>query len=171
MPKKTLKQNLSQLSKDQLIKHIIELNKRYKSVKEYHSIFFNQDIDTMIKKYKKQIENEFYPMRGNPKMRLSVARKAITEAKKLGLPAENMADLMLYYVETGVAFTNDYGDIDEPFYNSMESMFEKALVFMQKESVIDAFKQRIKTIAQNSEDTGWGFGDYINNLNYEFYGD
>ena len=53
MPKKPLKQNLSQLSKDQLIKHIIELDKRYKSVKEYHSIFFYQKFDEMITKYKK----------------------------------------------------------------------------------------------------------------------
>ena len=38
MPTKNQKQNLSQLSKDQLIKHIIELDKRNRSVKGYHSI-------------------------------------------------------------------------------------------------------------------------------------
>ena len=30
---------------------------------------------------------------------------------------------MLYYVECGVEFTNLYGDIDERFYSSLESMF------------------------------------------------
>lgn len=170
MPKKSLKQNLSQLSKDQLIKHIIELDKRYKSVKEYHSIFFHQNIEEMFTKLKKQIEDEFYPLRGDPKMRLSVARKAITEAKKLGLPAETMADLMLFYVETGVAFTNDFGDINESFYNSMESMFEKALIFMKNEGLLQEFEKRSKDIAGKSGDIGWGFGDYINDLYYEFYG-
>jgi hypothetical protein len=60
MPKKSQKQNLSQLSKDQLIKHIIELYKRYKSVKEYHSIFFYQNIEEMITKYKKHKTIGFY---------------------------------------------------------------------------------------------------------------
>lgn len=171
MPTKNLKKNLNQLRKEDLIKHIIELDKKYKSVQEYHSIFFNNNIAEVLVKFKNQIEDEFYPLRGNPKMRLSIARKAITEAKKLGLPAENMADLMLFYVETGVSFTNDYGDINESFYNSMESMFEKVLIFIQKESVLDVFKQRVKKIAQNSEDIGWGFSDCINSLYYDFYGD
>jgi hypothetical protein len=50
-------------------------------------------------------------------------------------------------------------------------MFEKALAFMQNESLLEEFKQRVKSIAQNSEDTGWGLGDYINNLYSDFYGD
>ena len=30
-----------------------------------------------------------------------------------------MADLLLVYAETGVRFTNEYGDIDEAFYTNM----------------------------------------------------
>ena len=37
---------------------------------------------------------------------------------------------MIQYVENGVKFTNAFGDIDEPFYYSMESMFEKALEYI-----------------------------------------
>jgi len=32
---------------------------------------------------------------------------------------------MLHYVETGTEFTNTYGDIDEPFYNSLISMLNQ----------------------------------------------
>jgi hypothetical protein len=33
---------------------------------------------------------------------------------------------MLFYVEMGVRYTNQYGDINESFYTSMESMYENA---------------------------------------------
>ena len=115
-----LKKYLKTLTKEELINHIIELDKKYKPVQEYYQLYLNNDVEAVLNKYKKQIEYEFYPARGEPKMRLSVARKAVTDAQKLGFPPEAMADLMLFYVETGVEFTNDYGDIDEPFYNSME---------------------------------------------------
>ncbi|MGH4140088.1 hypothetical protein [Clostridium sp.] len=43
---------------------------------------------------------------------------------------KNMTDeklvlnLILYYVEMGIEFTNTYGDINESFYNSVEGMYQ-----------------------------------------------
>jgi hypothetical protein len=169
MPTKGLKKHLNTLTKEELIKHIQELDKKYPSVQEYHQLYLSNDVEAVIEKYKQQIENEFYPMRGLPKMRLSVARKAITETKKLGIPAESLASLMLYYVEIGVQFTNDYGDIDEKFYSSMESMFAKALELMYKEEILDMFKDRALKIFENSSDTGWGFHDTLGDFYYQYY--
>lgn len=169
MPTKGLKKFLSTLSKEELIKHIVELDKKYKPVQEYHQVFVNNDITSVVEKLKAQIKNEFYPSRGLPKERLSVARNAISDAKKLGLPPEILADLMLFYVETGVQFTNDYGDINESFYNSMESMFAKTLKLMQKEGIIDQFKERAYKITEDSCDTGWGFHDTLCDFYYEYY--
>ncbi len=169
MPTNGLKKHLTTQSKEELIKHIIELDKKYKAVQEYHRVFFYNDVETIVEKCKKQIENEFYPTRGLPKERLSVARKAITEAKKLGIPAESLADLMLFYVETGVQYTNDYGDINEPFYNSMESMFGKVLELMQKEGILEHFQNRAYKITEDSCDTGWGFHDTLCDFYYKYY--
>lgn len=169
MPTKGLKKHLNTLTKEELIKHIQELDKKYPSVQEYHQLYLSNDVEAVIEKYKQQIENEFYPMRGLPKMRLSVARKAIIETKKLGIPAESLASLMLYYVEIGVQFTNDYGDIDEKFYSSMESMFAKALELMYKEEILDMFKDRALKIFENSSDTGWGFHDTLGDFYYQYY--
>lgn len=169
MPTKGLKKFLSTLSKEELIKHIQELDKKYPSVQEYHQLYLSNDVEAVIKKYKQQIENEFYPVRGLPKMRLSVARKAVTETKKLGIPTDSLADLMLFYVETGVQFINDYGDIDEKFYSSLESMFGKALELMNKEGILDTFKDRAYEILENSSNTGWGFHDTLGDFFYQYY--
>lgn len=171
MPTKGLKKQLNALSKEELIKHIIELDKKYKEVQEYHLVVFNNDIDTILQKLKTQIENEFYPKRGLPKERLSVARKAITEAKKLGLPPEILADLMLFYVETGVSYTSDFGDMNEAFYTSMENMFSTALDFMYNEALLEPFQKRARAIVDNSADTGWGFHDTLGDLYFEYFSD
>ena len=169
MPTKNLKKTLNAFTKEQLIKHIIQLDKKYKSVQEYHDVFVNNDIDGILEKYKKQIENEFYPVRGLPKMRLSVARKAITEGKKLGLPDEALVDLMLFYVETGVEFTNDFGDIDEAFYSSMETMYLRTLELMKKAGILNKFEKRAQKIIENTVDVGWGFHDTLGDYFYQFY--
>jgi hypothetical protein len=59
----------------------------------------------------------------------SVARKAVSDYKKVSASKFGLADVMLYYVEMGVQFTNAYGDIDEAFYNSMESMYESRKIY------------------------------------------
>ena len=76
-----------------------------------------------------------------------------------------MIDLMLYYVETGVKYTREYGDIDEPFYNSMENMYASALELIEKLSLHRDFYARCKKIVTNTEGIGWGFYD---NLSYLF---
>lgn len=40
---------------------------------------------------------------------------------------------MITFLESGIRGETGFGDIDEPFYNSMESMFEPALKFIVKE--------------------------------------
>ena len=55
-----------------------------------------------MNKYKSIIEKEFIEgkTRGLPKMRFSVARKAVNDFKKLTNKPELIADIMLTYVES-----------------------------------------------------------------------
>jgi hypothetical protein len=76
---------------------------------------------------------------------------------------------MLFYAETGVQFTNDFGDIDERFYNSMESMFGKVLELMHKERILEQFKNRASKIVKDACDTGWGFYDTLSHFYFQYY--
>lgn len=76
-------------------------------------------------KVKQIIENEYFPEKGLPKERLSVAKKAISDFSKLKLSLELEAQLMIFLVECGCQFTHEYGDINEAFYISMEKSFER----------------------------------------------
>ena len=85
----------------------------------------------MFNKYRDKVFEAFYPGRGY-NCKLKDGKQAISDFKKFGPSADLLADLMLFYVETGVKFTNEYGDIDEGFYSSMETTYVAALTLMKK---------------------------------------
>lgn len=71
---------------------------------------------------------------------------------------------MLTYVERGHAFTNDFGDIDEPFYNTLLNMFERFTTELKmspaRRELYDLFRGRLLKMRATSE-IGWGYGDEI----------
>ncbi|APB35264.1 hypothetical protein GlitD10_2919 [Gloeomargarita lithophora Alchichica-D10] len=107
-PKLTaLKQYLNQLSKEELISDISEFFQKFDMVKDYYQIkLYSEEIDQVREKYKKIIENEFFPGRGFGKARISVAKKAVNDYQKIAEAPIGVADIMLFYVEQGVKFTD-----------------------------------------------------------------
>lgn len=169
-----LKQYLQQKSQVELVAEIAELFSKFKAVKDYYQAHLSSagGMDTaLVAKYKAIILKEFFPTRGSGYNlpRLSVARKAVSDYKKVSDSPQALADLMLFYVETGVRFTNSYGDIDEPFYNSMESMYERAVQLILKSELQDEFDERCKQIVYNTSGLGWGFHDSLSDIYHSHF--
>ena len=154
-----LRKYLSAKENKELVDEIVGLVKLFPNVKEYYASVLNpRSEDELLKKYKKIIRNEFYPDRGFPKWRYSVAKKAISDFMKISNNPKNIADLMLVYVEAGVDCTMEYGDIDENFYWNMETMFDKAAEYISKNNLEEEFRERCKEIMERpSGKVGWGF--------------
>ncbi|GBC60660.1 hypothetical protein DENIS_1617 [Desulfonema ishimotonii] len=167
---RVLKGYLKNRTQDDLMNEVCELFKRFDNVKEYYTAVLSGGDDTaIIGKYRKIIRNEFFPSRGFGKARLSVARKAVSDYKKVSDSVPGLADLMLWYVENGVRFTDEYGDIDEPFYVSMEGMYEKALIHITRHKLTNEFQPRCRKIVDDATD-GWGFQDALEFLYEEYIG-
>ena len=67
----------------------------------------------MLEKYRSKIVDQFFPARGEGKLKLGEARKAIRDYRKATGDIPGTAELLMTYVENGTKFTHDYGDIDE----------------------------------------------------------
>ena len=124
----------------------------------------------VFEKYRDKVVEAFYPKRGY-KLKLKDGKQAISEFKKLGTSAVLVADLMLIYVETGVIFTNEFGDIEDSFYSSLETTFLAALTLMKKENLLDKFKDRAGKVVGDTSGTGWGFHDSLGDICSQFYDD
>ena len=164
-----VKIELKKQDNETLIKHISELYKKYKPVKEYFDFYIDPNEEKVLEQYKEKVREGFYPKRGF-NWKLSISRKAINDFKKLGTSKESVADLLLYYVECGVEFTNEFGDIDENFYSSIENTYAKALDISQKEGILAKFEDRAYEIVEGTENIGWGFHDYLGDVYSEHYG-
>jgi uncharacterized protein YktA (UPF0223 family) len=158
----TLKRYLKHASREHLATEITDLFTKFDVVRDYYQSKLAPEDDTqVIEKYKSIIKNEFFPVRGFGEARLSIARKAVSDYKKVCRTKASLADLMLFYVEIGVEFTNTYGDIDEPFYNSMESMYKKAVEFIVENELQEVYERRCRRIVSDTSEIGWGFGNAL----------
>lgn len=110
---------------------------------------------------RRKIVAQFFPPRGFGRAKLAEARKVIRAYSKATGNVAGTIELLLTYVENGTKYTCEYGDIDEPFYNSMESAateMEK-LVRSEGRECYRPLRERIFAVASAADHIGWGYGD------------
>jgi hypothetical protein len=76
--------------------------------------------------------------------------------------------LILSAVENGVDFTDQYGDIDEKFYNSIINLYDMFLVYSTMNGIQNDFQDRCYEIMKKTAGIGWGFHDELAEM-YETY--
>ena len=120
----------------------------------------------ILEKYRGKIVEQFYPARGEPKLKLSEARKAIKDYRKATGDFPGTVELLMTYVEQGAEFTHEYGDIDERFYNSVESAMDElaALLLNEARAMYPQLSERLARVEQLADGVGWGFHDYIGDV-------
>jgi len=116
-----------------------------------------------LETYRSKIVEQFFPAHGDGKLKLGEARKAIRDYRKATGNLPGTVELLMTYVENGTKFTHEYGDIDERFYNSIESaLTELATLFYGKaRDLYPKFRDRLTKVEQMSEGIGWGFHDFV----------
>ena len=163
-------QYLSGKSSEQLTKELSDLYKNIPAVRDYYAMRMDDNgKQEVLAKFKTVIDQEFFPKRGMPNGRLSVVRKAVMDFKKLNGVNAELLELALYYVEVGVKFTQTYGDIDEPFYNSMESMYFNALKWAAQLQLLPNYQTQFLTMVHQTSEMGWGFHDGLLESYQQFY--
>jgi len=121
-----------------------------------------------LEKCRKEIIAAIYPPRRKypdlPNFR--AARKAVNAYKKATGDQQGTIDLLLTYVERGTAFTKDFGDIDEPFYERLETALFNAVDLIKtsptRVQLYAHFQPRFINLQHEAGWMGWGYGDSIN---------
>lgn len=163
-----LKKQLNRMEKKELINLI---GKLYKASQQVQSIIdvelYGESVEgQLITDRKKKIHTAFFGSR----LSLKNARTVISDYKKVSMNKENIAELMLYYVECGVEFTNMFGDIDEAFFYSIASMFSDFVCVLNKldsDAYYERNANRIKKICLSTDCIGCGFNEEMMRIYYE----
>ena len=152
---------LTEASHKDLLSLVGDLYALRKENQDFLHARFIKDGNTLTP-YKKAIEKCISPAEPwKHPVKLSLARKAISDYRKAVGDPEGLAELMLFYAECGVRFTLEFGDIDEPFYNSVESVFSDGLKALNRCSpdVANKLLPRFENAVQSTDSMGWGFHD------------
>lgn len=167
-----LRKYLKQKSDKELMDEIVELFKTNKQVQEIYSIKVNPaNEELLLKEYKEKIVKHFFPNRGMIGLDYNYLKYLISDFEKVALSNKNVVELLLCYAENGVDFTNTYGDIDAKFYNNIVGIFERALHLIVKCDLEESYYLNCKSIMDDSVGIGWGFGDWMVELFYDYLGD
>jgi len=120
----------------------------------------------VLETYRSKIVEQFFPRRGFGKLKLAEARKAIRDYRKATGNIPGTAELLMTYVENGAEFTQQFGGIDERFYNSMESALNELAVLLRGHAreMYPQFRERLAKVEQMTDGIGWGFHDFIADL-------
>lgn len=168
-----LKRYLSNKNDSELKDEILELFKLYPNIKDYYSVKINSgNEEELLQKYKKIVKNEFFPDRGFGKLRFAILKQAISDFIKISRIPSNVADLLVYYVELGVDYTDSFGYMDDRFYNNLISVYEKALDYVSKEGLEEIFRERLREIMDKGDSRiAWGFSEDLGELYYSYIDD
>jgi len=166
-----VKKVISDMEHNEIVKLIRDLYQLSSTNKEFIYARFSIG-DDPLKPYKEIIDDCMYPdvMRDKP-IRISRAKRAISEYSKAAGDAVGEAELIVFFVECGNKFTLELGDIDERFYDSLTLMYDKAIskILSLDDEKKEQFRKRLKQIMDSSSGIGWGYHDELCDLYYDAF--
>ena len=168
---KELKKTLEGYEKKELIGLVLKLAKLRKDNMAWLKTKLQgpEHLAESIEYYKKKILSGF-----EGKIKLNVAKKAISDFRKASDDRKSLIDLMLLYVEKGTEITLTYGDMYEQFYYSLERMYGDAVELLNKwedKNLIEKFRPRLKAMVTKTNGMGWGYHDTLSDIYYNELGE
>ena len=164
MPKQTwstIKTAASELSQKELLGLVGELYRLSSQNKAFlHARFADQSI--AMDEFKTIVSECLNPdvSRDRP-LQVAKAKKAVADfCKAVADPAAH-AELMLFFLEQGNAFTLEYGDIDAGFYSALVAMARHAaeVICSLPIGLQETFMERLGEVVRSSSGIGWGYHD------------
>jgi len=115
-----------------------------------------------LENYRQKVIDPFFPGRGYGNLKLGPARKAIRDYKKATGNLAGTADLLLTYVENGTEFTQQFGDINDAFYDSLCSALNELVeLLLSGPELYPHFRNRLDKLGAHANGIGWGYGDFV----------
>lgn len=117
-----------------------------------------------LRPYKKIIQKSAYPS-FNHSFSLDIATETIEAYEQSGGSIFNTIELTVFFLECGTHFSSDFGgDMGEEFYEVLENTFEDLLKKLKKSddtNLFDNFAPRLRALIEIGKESGWGYGDQL----------
>lgn len=123
--------------------------------------------DDVLKPYKATIDRWLWPdVFKNQDTSVAKAKKAIADYKKAVGQPTGLAELMVFFCERAVGFSNDVGLQDEGYFDALVRMFAQALKIIGSlpEDHRSELLGRLDAVRRLGHNLGYGVGDGMGDL-------
>jgi hypothetical protein len=103
------------------------------------------------------------PLRRGSEVRISEAKRAVSQYERASGDAAGTVDLMLLFVETGTAFAADLGYGEDGFFSALQNMLSRVLNLLRRanEELRQSMRPRLIRLSASARGLGWGYGDFV----------
>jgi hypothetical protein len=162
----TIKTAAFQLSQKELLSLVGELYRLSKGNQAFlHARF--ADAEAAMADCKKVVAECLYPdvQRDRP-LQVAKAKQVVADFCKAIADPIAHAELMLFFLEQGNAFTVEYGDIDAGFYSALVAMARRAVgaIGSLPLDLQGPFRERLAEVVRSSSGIGWGYHDDLTDI-------
>jgi hypothetical protein len=150
LTKKALLKHLNKSDKEDIINEVVVLFYKFKNVKEFYQAELSGEANPALDRYKRKIAGAY--AKPNPKERTTNANlnKLLKEFKRISIYDRELADLLLYRVECGVAAFKRDSKRSSTFYHCILATFTDAVKLTISDGTIDDFKMRIDKVIKDA---------------------
>lgn len=165
-----LKKRLAELDRKELEQMLCDIYKNCEQAEQMLNLTLLDENygRKLLEQYQDKLDKIFFPkdiIRTG--FSLSMAKKVLSDFKKVCDNIELISELKLYFVECGTEFTNMYGDIDERFYNVVGNAFHDVIeIVSDDKELFEKWNDRLAGVVSESDGIGWGFHDYLEDEYY-----
>lgn len=165
MTPSALNKHLKRCTKAELIELLQTLALRNAAAQNFLSAKFDPSSpEPDFERYKRIVHEEFFPEHGYGDGGPAIAFRMLQRVEEEATQPSQVLDFLFFCVETGIQFTNNYGDIDEEFYTAFEDLFERAAKLAIAINLSSQYRQRGQAIVDSTNGIGWGFHDELSDI-------
>lgn len=170
MKPSTLQKRLSRCTKAELIELLQTLSLQNPAVENFLAMKFDPNRpEPDFEQYKRVVSEEFFPDRGYGDSCPAVAYRMLQRVEAEANSPSQVLDFLFFCIETGIQYTNDYGDINEEFYIAFEDLFERAAKLAIARGLSSQYREQSQAIVDSTSDIGWGFHDELSSIFEKYF--
>ena len=162
-----LKKLLAERSKDEIIEFLLSLYKASATIKQAISAMLSEDYaNQLLEDTKKKLDKIFFPadiIRTG--FSLKEVKTVVSNFVKTCPNDKLAARLHFHFAKNAVDFTNEFGDIDEPFYNALANHFKNATeIVALYPDLREELMPKLEKLVDETSDIGWGVYDELSSI-------
>lgn len=142
---KELNKYLNELSKEELIKEVLKLHKKFKPVRSYYESDLGIDNGELLRQYKTRLEKIFLPKANFLNPKLNEVNAFIKEFISISFHIVNHINLMSYKVELCLKFFEDWGFEFDSIANSVATAYPEVLNKIYDNKLEKSFRHGVKS--------------------------